>query len=217
MQNSKFLQTQQRERLEGDQLWEIANNDNRYSLVVSQEGRLVELNIRDFVITRSFSFSPTVSIMLDVDQRRVYESQWNIICIDGIILQADIAVTTTYFSSQGCIYSSLKIQPRISRIEFVEKQDRKLNLFSVNPRNYIVRIWTTSFNQEQRYLRNIQSDTQHQQHIRESFQLEQSFQEHNQRYIGDVSCRHNANSKFLRCAINPCGPCNECGDYEKIS
>ncbi len=33
--------------------------------------------------------------------------------------------------------------------------------------------------------------------------------------IGDPSCRYNARSPLLRCAINPTGPCASCGDYEK--
>jgi len=31
--------------------------------------------------------------------------------------------------------------------------------------------------------------------------------------IGDTTCAHNAKSPYLRCAINPCGPCEGCGDY----
>ncbi len=32
--------------------------------------------------------------------------------------------------------------------------------------------------------------------------------------IGDISCRYNARSAHIRCAINPCGPCEGCRDYE---
>ncbi|MGK7930303.1 MAG: DUF6464 family protein [Microcystaceae cyanobacterium] len=35
------------------------------------------------------------------------------------------------------------------------------------------------------------------------------------RYIGDITCRYNARSPYLRCAINPCGPCEGCSSYEK--
>lgn len=31
--------------------------------------------------------------------------------------------------------------------------------------------------------------------------------------IGDISCEFNARSPYLRCAINPCGPCDDCGHY----
>ena len=34
-------------------------------------------------------------------------------------------------------------------------------------------------------------------------------------FIGDTTCVHNAHSPYLRCAINPCGPCDECPHYEK--
>ncbi|MBD2327595.1 DUF6464 family protein [Alkalinema sp. FACHB-956] len=32
--------------------------------------------------------------------------------------------------------------------------------------------------------------------------------------IGDLNCRHNAHSAYLRCAINPIGPCEGCLHYE---
>ena len=35
--------------------------------------------------------------------------------------------------------------------------------------------------------------------------------------IGDISCRLNARSPYLRCAVNPMGPCNECQQYQPIN
>lgn len=32
--------------------------------------------------------------------------------------------------------------------------------------------------------------------------------------IGDFSCEMNARSPYLRCAVNPCGPCQGCQFYE---
>lgn len=32
--------------------------------------------------------------------------------------------------------------------------------------------------------------------------------------VGDISCRFNARSGYLRCAINPSGPCQGCRYYE---
>jgi hypothetical protein len=32
--------------------------------------------------------------------------------------------------------------------------------------------------------------------------------------IGDISCRYNAQSELLRCAVNPAGPCGGCRFYE---
>ena len=32
--------------------------------------------------------------------------------------------------------------------------------------------------------------------------------------LGDVTCRYNAQSELLRCAVNPSGPCKACGFYE---
>ena len=32
--------------------------------------------------------------------------------------------------------------------------------------------------------------------------------------IGNFSCQMNARSPYLRCAINPCGPCESCQFYE---
>lgn len=33
--------------------------------------------------------------------------------------------------------------------------------------------------------------------------------------VGDISCRFNARSGFLRCAVNPSGPCEGCRLYEQ--
>jgi hypothetical protein len=35
-----------------------------------------------------------------------------------------------------------------------------------------------------------------------------------ERFCGDTSCRFNAHSPFLRCAVNPEGPCQGCPFYE---
>ncbi|MEH2201196.1 DUF6464 family protein [Nostoc sp.] len=35
-------------------------------------------------------------------------------------------------------------------------------------------------------------------------------------FIGDVSCKWNARSPHLRCAINPSGECQWCKDYEGV-
>ncbi|MDJ1184196.1 DUF6464 family protein [Roseofilum casamattae] len=32
--------------------------------------------------------------------------------------------------------------------------------------------------------------------------------------IGDTTCQYNARSPYLRCAINPMGPCEQCCHYE---
>ena len=34
--------------------------------------------------------------------------------------------------------------------------------------------------------------------------------------IGDRSCRFNAHSPYIRCAVNPQGPCEGCRDYQSI-
>ena len=34
-------------------------------------------------------------------------------------------------------------------------------------------------------------------------------------FIGDTTCVNNAHSPYIRCAINPDGPCDECIHYEK--
>lgn len=34
-------------------------------------------------------------------------------------------------------------------------------------------------------------------------------------FIGDTSCVNNAHSPYIRCAVNPHGPCNGCTHYEK--
>ncbi len=32
--------------------------------------------------------------------------------------------------------------------------------------------------------------------------------------IGDISCKYNARSGYLRCAVNPSGPCENCRYFE---
>ncbi len=34
-------------------------------------------------------------------------------------------------------------------------------------------------------------------------------------YIGDISCAFNARSPYIRCAVNPDGPCEGCIHYQK--
>ncbi|MEM7760955.1 MAG: DUF6464 family protein [Cyanobacteria bacterium P01_A01_bin.40] len=34
-------------------------------------------------------------------------------------------------------------------------------------------------------------------------------------FIGDTTCINNAHSPYIRCAINPDGPCDDCIHYEK--
>jgi hypothetical protein len=34
--------------------------------------------------------------------------------------------------------------------------------------------------------------------------------------IGDISCRFNARSPHVRCAVNPSGPCHDCVHYESV-
>ena len=33
--------------------------------------------------------------------------------------------------------------------------------------------------------------------------------------VGDISCQYNARSGYLRCAVNPEGPCENCRFYEQ--
>ncbi|MGD1712985.1 DUF6464 family protein [Dapis sp. BLCC M172] len=34
--------------------------------------------------------------------------------------------------------------------------------------------------------------------------------------IGDITCKFNARSSQVRCAVNPLGPCKGCRDYQSI-
>jgi Family of unknown function (DUF6464) len=36
-------------------------------------------------------------------------------------------------------------------------------------------------------------------------------------HLGNPSCRHNARSPHLRCALNPLGPCTGCSDFSKAT
>lgn len=33
--------------------------------------------------------------------------------------------------------------------------------------------------------------------------------------IGDLTCQFNARSSYMRCAVNPTGPCQECSHYQE--
>lgn len=35
--------------------------------------------------------------------------------------------------------------------------------------------------------------------------------------IGNQNCRFNARSQYIRCAVNPAGPCEECSHYEPFN
>lgn len=48
-----------------------------------------------------------------------------------------------------------------------------------------------------------------------SMPAEKSFW-HGRWVIGDVSCRYNARSEMLRCAVNPAGPCDRCCHHQPI-
>jgi len=37
---------------------------------------------------------------------------------------------------------------------------------------------------------------------------------HGRWVIGDATCRYNAHSEMIRCAVNPDGPCNGCRSYD---
>ncbi len=50
---------------------------------------------------------------------------------------------------------------------------------------------------------------------REFFPLSSEPVERCRDFIGDISCRNNAKSPYLRCAINPGGPCEDCSHYEQ--
>ncbi|OLP19303.1 hypothetical protein BST81_05970 [Leptolyngbya sp. 'hensonii'] len=34
--------------------------------------------------------------------------------------------------------------------------------------------------------------------------------------IGDLTCQFNARSAYIRCAVNPYGPCQQCPHYQSI-
>lgn len=52
-----------------------------------------------------------------------------------------------------------------------------------------------------------------QQRINHLFSTEQAL-EGSFGLVGDQSCRFNAHSPYLRCAVNPSGPCQDCSHYQ---
>ncbi len=49
-----------------------------------------------------------------------------------------------------------------------------------------------------------------------SSQAEQRYIEGVGYIIGDITCKFNARSSQVRCAVNPLGPCKDCRDYQSI-
>ncbi|HBE21109.1 MAG TPA: hypothetical protein DEG17_23230 [Cyanobacteria bacterium UBA11149] len=49
---------------------------------------------------------------------------------------------------------------------------------------------------------------------REQFPIDQYYLEGVGYLIGDITCRFNARSAYIRCGVNPSGPCENCHDYE---
>lgn len=47
-------------------------------------------------------------------------------------------------------------------------------------------------------------------------QLTEAYSRVHPQGIGDVGCKNNARSSYLRCTINPSGACQGCKDYEKL-
>ena len=51
-------------------------------------------------------------------------------------------------------------------------------------------------------------------HVQESFQQDEKTLVRGRWVVGDASCRFNARSEIIRCAVNPPGPCHNCRYYE---
>ena len=49
-----------------------------------------------------------------------------------------------------------------------------------------------------------------------SSQPEQEYIEGVGYIIGDLTCKFNARSSYIRCAVNPIEPCKGCGHYQSI-
>ena len=206
-----------------EQIWEIRTVGDRSYLNIEH----ADCRIRMDVLPWSFnSQTEILSITTEVHHNRLSVLRYQTVSIDGIELQANVVSQSPCNNSRW----QLRIEPRINRIEFEDEE-----FFSLpNPRrNRVVKVWTKPFNQEgrsplptRRTLQRtavdgselrlsaevIQSDAEHEQHIRALLSL--AAQRNLRGYIGDITCCHNAKSSFLRCAINPCGPCEGCVDYE---
>lgn len=61
-------------------------------------------------------------------------------------------------------------------------------------------------------LRHAQSSTDWQQQQRIRSALERL--EGDYHYLGDQNCLYNARSPYLRCAVNPDGPCEDCSYFQ---
>lgn len=83
--------------------------------------------------------------------------------------------------------------PRLTEPLIVESFD-DLTLYAI-PRSTIVQLETNELSDLQRYYMSPRA-------------LNKSIN------IGNQTCEHNAHSPYLRCAMNTCGPCEGCSDYQ---
>ena len=51
-------------------------------------------------------------------------------------------------------------------------------------------------------------------HVQESYHQDEKTLVQGRWVMGDASCRFNAHSEIIRCAVNPPGPCRNCRYYE---
>jgi hypothetical protein len=63
-------------------------------------------------------------------------------------------------------------------------------------------------------LRRVQRMTYYHHRDEHSSYSDEIYQRELERYfIGDLSCKYNAHSPYIRCAVNPDGPCDQCNSY----
>jgi hypothetical protein len=126
--------------------------------------------------------------------------------IHGFTVSARLIEIATSWSTEGI---ELQLSVPVGRAEIIRLENAMLARFDVSPE---------SVRAEQRR-RDIESmrqiDSMRYQHFNCRCVTTPLFSDRyrNPIALGDSTCANSANSPHLRCAINPCGPCEGCTDY----
>ena len=204
------------------QQWKITETNDSITLRVTSSLGHTSIPINRISYLPSNGRIEDVMLEIDLPNERL-SVQLNRIMIDGIILQAYIEISDD---------PVVAFCPMVSRIQHIERDlgDRLIEITQIETRtdlipNSLIRELGTFTNSES------YSDCLHS--TNESYgqilipldeEIPLMSQQHMldlmrshspAKHIGDMTCKNNARSQYLRCTINPDGPCEGCPSYER--
>lgn len=197
---------------ETEQHWEITSNGDRHSLVIRQGQREVRIDTDTSVVVAQSNSDPSVIIGVVLERDRFHGDNPCGISVDGLLLQCE----ATIFQVWGTTYH-ITLRPRIdsSQIDFIRNDEHYGFPYTFRlpaGMTRIIRLTTRA----SRDTNNTGLTFEEMTAISSSRinQIRRSGSDYRGGIIGDSTCRNNANSQWLRCAFNPCGPCEGCSDYQ---